>query len=181
MRCNGFNCLEATSARASAIMQVVLAIFAAGALISALCTSAQAQARYAGHQAWATYHVTGLPDEIRLSVLKRQRACGAPIAATHFFAIPADVGTDRFISLHFESFWCRNATVVCRADDCLHEIYASSGGRYRLVYSGYVRETKITRDGGAAGLEIADRTSETLLLHQWNGQRFVAIRRKSAE
>lgn len=167
--------------RTSAIMQRVLAAFVTGALIGLLCTPAQAQGRYAGHEAWGAYHVTGLPDEIRLGVLKRQRACGAPIAATHFFAVPSVVGTDRFISLHFENLWCPNTTAVCRADNCLHEIYASSGGRYRLGYSGYVRETKITGDGGAASLEIADRTSENLLLHQWNGKRFVVIRRKSAE
>jgi len=41
------------------------------------------------------------------------------------------------ITLHYEHFYCGERDSFCNASGCLHEVYISSGGHYRLLRSYY--------------------------------------------
>lgn len=139
-----------------------------------ICSGAPISARggYAGHQAWADYHITGLPPEIRASVLRHRNACGAPLAATHAFAVPSRSFEPPFLALHYESLWCPNRTPVCRGENCLHEVYARSGGRYRLLFRDYVQDIRITTGDGPPRLVVLSAGNAQARVFRWNGRKF---------
>jgi len=155
----------------------VVATIVAGGFVPAGATLAQG-ARYSGHQAWAVYHIDGLPGELRARVLKLRAACGLPFAATHSFAVPATVGADHFMTLHFENLWCENGRqMTCRGDNCLHEIYAKSNGRYRLALKVYAREARLSQRNGGVVLRIFGSTASPDASLLWKDHAFVAARR----
>jgi hypothetical protein len=76
-------------------------------------------------------HIDSLPPEIRNAIYQR---CGTP-KALHPFATYFD--NARRIVLHFEHFVCDGDGTYCTASGCLHQVYGSAGGHYRLIRSYY--------------------------------------------
>ncbi|SDT01208.1 hypothetical protein [Bradyrhizobium canariense] len=80
---------------------------------------------------WNPEHIDSLPPEIRKAVLGM---CPTTPAAGHYFATYRH---DR-VTLHFEHFHCGEApNTYCRGGLCLHQVYVSNGGHYRLLGSSY--------------------------------------------
>jgi hypothetical protein len=77
-------------------------------------------------------HIDNLPLEIRNSILHK---CSTP-KALHPFARYFD--GDKRIVLHFEHFLCDGEGPYCTPSGCLHQVWVSAGGHYRLVRSYYV-------------------------------------------
>ena len=141
-------------------------------LLGLLLASGQSSARggFATENPWASEHIEGLPADLRRGILARARACGNAAAAAHYFSVSIEAGGQRFVSLHFEDFYCANRATVCNGG-CLHEVYLESGGRHRLVFSARARDTRLTNDGGIAGIEVVHGASKKSF--RWNGRRFV--------
>jgi hypothetical protein len=93
---------------------------------------------------WNPQHIGGLPAEIREAIAPYARVCGAPLAAEHSFARYFQSGNAKLIGLHFEHLRCADRAAVCRPAGCLHQVYISTGGRYRLLRSSYVQELDLT-------------------------------------
>lgn len=56
--------------------------------------------------------------------------CG-DLAAQHYFA--GYFENSRRLVLHFERLRCANRVNLCTQQGCLHQVYVSEGGRYRLL------------------------------------------------
>jgi len=125
---------------------------------------------------WASDHFKGLPPEVRRNVLKYEQGCG-PARAQHYFSRSLSPSSSRykFISLHFEEFGCDYRSAICTPSGCLHQVYASSGTRYRLVFSGYVGELELKAiDGGVAIETSCPYSAEACFgVQRWNGSNFV--------
>jgi hypothetical protein len=80
-------------------------------------------------------HIEGLPADVRQQVLQR---CPAA-RASHDFAQFMD--HLQKVVLHYERLYCA-AESFCGPSGCLHQVYVSSGGRYRLRDSYFVPEGK---------------------------------------
>jgi hypothetical protein len=107
-----------------------------------------AQARSGGappEDRWNPQHIGGLPLEIRNAIAPYARVCGGSLAAEHSFVRYFQRGTAKLIGLHFEHLRCNNRAAVCTAAGCLHQVYISTGGRYRLLRSSYVPELDLTQ------------------------------------
>ena len=76
-------------------------------------------------------HIDNLPPDIRSAIYRR---CSTP-KALHPFASYSD--DSRRIVLHFEHFVCDGDGAYCTVSGCLHQVYGSAGGRYRLLRSYY--------------------------------------------
>ena len=76
-------------------------------------------------------HIESLPPEIRAAII---RQCHGP-KAHHYFAIYSD-NLQRIV-LHFEHLHCNSDSAFCNPSGCLHQIYVSSHGHYRLLRSYY--------------------------------------------
>jgi hypothetical protein len=126
---------------------------------------------------WNPAHIGGLPQEIRAGIEHSTRACGASVAAKHLVSrYIEDRGSgERFIALHFDEIRCEHRASICTAAGCLHQVYASKGGPYRLVLSVYAPEIELKHLGNAAAVEVAcgpsSRRCSRLL--RWNGAHFV--------
>jgi len=152
------------------------AIPLAAFLLMSLQASGQSAARsgMATERPWASEHIEGLPADIRRRIVALERVCGNAAAAAHYFAVSIEAGGQRFVSLHFEEFACGNRAAVCNGNGCLHEIYAESRGRYRIVFSRKALDVRMTNAGGIAGLEVSQpNTKET---YRWNGRGFTPVR-----
>ena len=76
-------------------------------------------------------HIEGLPSELRKAVMHK---CSTPKALHEFAQYSEHLGR---ITLHYEHFYCGERDSFCNASGCLHEVYISSGGHYRLLRSYY--------------------------------------------
>ena len=76
-------------------------------------------------------HISGLPPEIRNSILHR---CNNP-KALHPFASYSD--DSKRIVLHFEHFVCDGDGTYCGSSGCLHQVWAFVRSHYLLVRSYY--------------------------------------------
>ena len=105
---------------------------------------------------WDSRHISLLPAEIRASLTSKEQACGNPLAAEHTFSLFLEGGSPRyrFIALHFEHLLCRDHGAVCEGRGCLHEIFASSGGPYRLVLRMFVPEIEMAMIGSRPALKL---------------------------
>jgi hypothetical protein len=74
-----------------------------------------------------------LPPEVRNAVI---HMCGDPRAG-HYFATYFD--NSHLIRLNFDQLYCDGRAKFCRGENCLHNEYFSTGGRYRLIRSYYGR------------------------------------------
>jgi hypothetical protein len=135
---------------------------------------ARAAASFATENPWAAEHIDKLPPDIRREVSRHERVCGSNALAGHYFAVSIEGRGQRFISLHFENFSCANRAQVCRGNACLHEIFAESGGRHRLVFGSYVDDVKMINEGGVVGLEVSHGGQRHIL--RWDGRGFVPVK-----
>ena len=78
---------------------------------------------------WNPEHIDHLPADVRNAVLAK---CPQRPDAGHYFA----THSHDEIHLHFEHLHC-DAVSFCNGSECLHQVYKSSGGRYRLQKSFY--------------------------------------------
>lgn len=122
---------------------------------------------------WASEHIEGLPADIKRRIVALERGCGNAAAAAHYFAVSIEAGGQRFLSLHFEEFACRNRAAVCNGNGCLHEIYAEARGRYRIVFSKKALDVRMTNDRGIAEIEVLQR--DTKVRYRWNGRSFTPV------
>jgi hypothetical protein len=74
-------------------------------------------------------HIDSLPPEIRKAIF---HMCSTP-RALHPFASYFD--NSKRIVLHFEHFYCDQRHTFCSPSGCLHQVWVSAGGHYRLVRS----------------------------------------------
>jgi len=128
-------------------MRALVALLSIAPLLLSSGAHGQFASRYAGHEAWADYHISSLPPEMKANVLGHRRACGTPFAATHAFARPTRFRAP-VVVLHYEVLWCAaRGGGICKGEDCLHEVYIRNGSRYRLSFRGYVRDVRVDLDG----------------------------------
>jgi hypothetical protein len=123
-------------------------------------------------------HIEELPSEIRSALARWQSACGVPLAARDWFAHYLDDKATgyRLISLHFHELSCINKAALCTAQGCLHQVYISTGGMYRLAFSANVPDVTLTfLDGRVPAIEIDCETFSTQCrprVLRWNGRGF---------
>ena len=113
-------------------------------LLAGGLASASARGGMRSDDPWNPEHIDGLPAEVRGAIAHYARVCGGTLVAGHSFARYYQQGTVKLIGLHFEHLRCDRAA-VCTAAGCLHQVYISSGGRYRLLISSYVPELDLTQ------------------------------------
>ena len=104
------------------------------ALIALLLTCNQSSAKGGNYQMEDRYnpqHIDSLPPEVRNSIL---HICAEP-KVLHTFARYVDAS--KRIVLHFEHFVCDGEGTYCTPSGCLHQVWASEGGHYRLMRSYY--------------------------------------------
>ena len=107
--------------------------------------SVEARGGIVAEDRWNAQHIDQLPAEVRTAISSYARACGSPVAAEHSFALYFRSGNANLIGLHFEHLRCTDRAAVCKAAGCLHQVYISTGGRYRLLRSSYVPELDLTQ------------------------------------
>jgi hypothetical protein len=117
----------------------------AALLVLAGSISAGARSSMPADDRWNPQHIDALPPEVRNAIAPYARICGGPLAAEHSFARSFQTGTVKLIGLHFEALRCGNRGAVCKSAGCLHQVYVSTGGRYRLLSSSYVPELDLTQ------------------------------------
>ena len=117
----------------------------AALLVLAGSISAGARSSMPADDRWNPQHIDALPPEVRNAIAPYARICGGPLAAEHSFARYFQTGTVKLIGLHFETLRCGNRGAVCKSAGCLHQVYVSTGGRYRLLSSSYVPELDLTQ------------------------------------
>jgi hypothetical protein len=129
---------------------------------------------------WNTAHVERLPREVRAAIERSAQACGMPITARHLFSrsIEDQITGDRFIALHFEEVHCVNEAAICTSAGCLHQVYVSKGGPYRLILNVHAPEIRLTLIDGSAAVEIdcGETTQPCTRYFHWDGSRLKAIR-----
>jgi hypothetical protein len=101
-------------------------------LVSSLSSQLLAKGgSYRSEDRYNPQHIESLPPEIRDAVI---RGCSRP-KALHEFAGYTD--NLQKVVLHFEHFYCGTDGIFCNASGCLHQVYISSHGHYRLLRSYY--------------------------------------------
>src|SRR5262249_27666858 len=93
---------------------------------------------------WNPRHVNDLPPEVRGGVIAHAAGCDRPLAAEHGFVLYFNSGGTKLIGVHFEHLRCGNRNAICTAAGCLHQVYVSAGGTYRLLQSAHVPELDLT-------------------------------------
>ena len=101
------------------------------ALIALLTGSQSPATNYRTEDRYNPQHIDRLPPEVRNSILHK---CVEP-KALHFFA--SYFGDSTRIVLHFEHFVCDGDGTYCNTSGCLHQVWTSIGGHYRLLRSYY--------------------------------------------
>jgi hypothetical protein len=79
-------------------------------------------------------HINGLPAEVRNALAHMCRGA----QAQHQFAGYSQ--NLRTLVLHFEHLHCADHDTFCTHAGCLHQVYISTGGRYRLLRTYYAPE-----------------------------------------
>lgn len=74
---------------------------------------------------WDPHHINQLPITIRRAVLAK---CPSRPSAGHYFVT---YFRDE-VRLHFEHLYCEGVS-FCDRSGCLHQVYGSARGRYRLL------------------------------------------------
>jgi hypothetical protein len=125
----------------------------------------------------STRHIEELPPEIRNALGRWQSACGTPLKARPLFAHylgDSAVGY-RLIALHFHELDCANRAALCGNQGCLHQVYISTDGAYRLAFSANVPEVTLTLIDHTPEIEIGGETFswQSPRLLRWNGRGFV--------
>ena len=79
--------------------------------------------------------ISGLPAEVRNALAHMCRDS----QAEHQFARYSQ--NLHILALHFEHFRCGDGRALCAQAGCLHQVYTSTGGRYRLLRNYCAPET----------------------------------------
>lgn len=148
------------------------------AMVGLVCPSNHAAARggLSHPDVASTRYIEELPPEIQKALRRWQSACGSPLAARHPFAHYLGDTTSRYrlISLHFHELSCDNRAALCTNQGCLHQVYVSQDGAYRLAFSANVPEVTLRFLGNTPTVEIdcgpLDRQCPRVL--RWNGRSF---------
>ena len=114
-----------------------ITLISVGLLATAISQASPAFARGGVHlldPALNPQHINGLPAEVRDAVAHMCRSA----QAEHQFARYSQ--NLRVLVLHFEHFRCGDRSALCAQAGCLHQVYTSTGGRYRLLRSYYAPE-----------------------------------------
>jgi hypothetical protein len=74
-------------------------------------------------------HIESLPPEVRAAVV---HLCGTPRALHTFASYTENL---QKVVLHFEHFYCVAGDGFCGPSGCLHQVYVSSHGHYKLLRS----------------------------------------------
>jgi hypothetical protein len=124
----------------------------------------------------STRPIEELPPDVRRAVERWKSVCGFPLTARRSFVHylgDRSLGYE-FIALHFNGLSCDNKTAVCNDRGCLHQVYVSTGSKYRVVFTEYVQELTLTFLDHTPAVDI-----ECIALHaqcprilRWNGRRF---------
>jgi hypothetical protein len=83
---------------------------------------------------WNPQHIDALPAEVRSTLT---HMCGGSRAGHQFAAYHQNL---RLLVLHFEHFRCGDGRALCTQAGCLHQVYTSTGGHYRLLRNYYAPE-----------------------------------------
>ena len=111
---------------------IVLRLLCAFILITSLSDPSSAKGgNYHTEDLYNPQHIDSLPPEIRSAIMRK---CSTP-KALHPFASYSE--NFKQIVLHFEYFLCDDDGTYCTPSGCLHQVYVSEGGRYRLTRSYY--------------------------------------------
>jgi hypothetical protein len=152
-------------------------LFCAALLFASLAVSStQAAARTASldRELWNTARIDALPPELRSRVMRLERACGARVSAAKLFVLHLRASGTQFITLHFDDFRCENRDVLCRGNECLHEVYVRSGSSFQLALSIHAVDLKMTDGRDVAGLEVTTTGPHpSTVFYRWEGRRFV--------
>ena len=106
------------------------------ALMAVLLTCTQSSAKGGSVRSEDRYnpqHIDGLPPEIRNAIYHK---CSTPRALHDFASYSENMHR---IVLHFEHFYCDQHDSLCPNSGCLHQVFVSKGGRFRLLKSYYAR------------------------------------------
>jgi hypothetical protein len=137
---------------------------------------ADSKASRASNNLWADAHIDGLPTDIQTALAAQSAACQER-RAMHEFSTYLSAGDSKyhFVSLHFEYFACQDRSLICGPEGCLHQVYMSTGGRYRLVYSAKVPEMEliVVDRQPAIGISCGFFGGNCLRVLRWTGARFV--------
>jgi hypothetical protein len=123
----------------------------------------------------STRHVEELPSEIRNATGRWTSTCGAPLKARPLFAhyLGDSAAGYRLIALHFHELGCSDREVLCTNQGCLHEVYISTDGAYRLVFSANVPDITLVLLDHAPAIEIhAGIFGWQSPILRWNGHGF---------
>lgn len=144
-------------------------------VLSGILTQAAARGGLSSEDRWAPAHIDLLPQEIRQTFGRLRQACGWPPAAEHYFALYLSGRRHQFVALHFEHFRCSNHAAICKQTACLHQVFVSAGGRYRLAWSGQVRDLEMKLVDDRPVIDVACESAEPNCprILVWNGGRFV--------
>jgi hypothetical protein len=105
------------------------------AVILALLGCSQLSAKggnMANQNPYKTQYVESLPPEVRAALTQQCRNTAK--------ALPSFAGyseNTKRIVLRFEYFYCNSGSAFCGPSGCLHQIYVSSHGHYKLLRSYY--------------------------------------------
>ena len=126
----------------------------------------------------STRHIEELPPEIRNALSRWQSACGSPLTARRLFAhyLGDNAVGYWLISLHFHELGCANGAALCTNLGCLHQVYISAGGAYRLAFSANVPEVTLRLLDHTPAIEIdceIFRSHDCPRVLRWDGRRFV--------
>jgi hypothetical protein len=98
------------------------------------CSQSSAKGSYVPNQGhpYKPQNIENLPPEVRAALIHQ---CHSTAKALHNFASYAE--NLKRIVLRFEYFSCNSGDTFCGPSGCLHQIYVSSHGHYRLLRSYY--------------------------------------------
>ena len=78
--------------------------------------------------------INALPAEVRNAIAPMCRGAHAHRSFAGYSQ------NSRTLVLHFEHFHCADRGAFCTQAGCLHQVYVSEGGRYRLLRSYYAKD-----------------------------------------
>ena len=117
-------------------------------------------------------YIQTLPPEVRSNLQRYRKVCGDALTATNGFSRFIAVSGFHLIALHFHDLRCDDRSGFCKGDRCLHQVYVSHGGRYRLILSEQITEVTLSSIDGTPAIEIEYTAGRQRLL-RWNGKHFV--------
>jgi len=102
-------------------------------VLSLCCSQSPAKGgNMANQNPYKTQYVESLPPEVRAALTQQCRSTAK--ALPNFVSYTEN--TKRIV-LRFEYFYCNSGGSFCGTSGCLHQIYFSSHGHYRLLRSYY--------------------------------------------